>query len=255
MGSERRKIALSIGNNNYIRSPLNNCVNDVIDVSAELKKVGFSVTTKTNLNHADMGKAINSFVDGIKPDDFVFFSFSGHGVQWNDQNYLMPCDDDRIEGPSHLEDRATNAQRALELMSAKSPFVILYILDCCRTYWLPKLARNRAIDDSSKGMAPMSPIAGSLIAFACAPGTTASDTAPNGRNGLFTYHLLRHVTKPGENIVMLLIDVAQAVMHETEGRQRPYTISGLCRRDVYLVPPETGELLFVTNSSLNFHNM
>ncbi|CAF4031033.1 unnamed protein product, partial [Adineta steineri] len=239
MSSEPRKVALLVGNNNYNKYPLANCVNDATDLSIELKKVGFSVTTQTNVNYEDMDRGIENFADDIRPGDFVLFFFAGHGVQWEEQNYLVPCDDDRIRNSTDLRYRAVNAQRALQLMFDKDPFVIVYLLDCCRTYWLPSLARSRAMEISSRGMAPMSATGGSLIAFACAPGTTAVDVSSNGRNGLFTYHLLQHITKPGENITMLMIDVTQAVATETNSKQIPYTTSSLRRRDVYLVAPTT----------------
>ncbi|CAF0970806.1 unnamed protein product [Adineta steineri] len=239
MSSEPRKVALLVGNNNYNKSPLTNCVNDATDLSIELKKVGFSLTTQTNVNYEDMDRGIENFTDDIRPGDFVLFFFAGHGVQWEEQNYLVPCDDDRIRNSTDLRYRAVNAQRALQLMFDKDPFVIVYLLDCCRTYWLPSLTRSRAMEISSRGMAPMSATGGSLIAFACAPGTTAVDVSSNGRNGLFTYHLLQHITKPGENITMLMIDVTQAVATETNSKQIPYTTSSLRRRDVYLVAPTT----------------
>ncbi|CAF4071233.1 unnamed protein product [Adineta steineri] len=95
------------------------------------------------------------------------------------------------------------------------------------------------METSSRGMAPMSATGGSLIAFACAPGKTAADAASNGRNGLFTYHLLQHIMKPGENITMLMIDVTNAVAIETHDKQILYTTSSLRSRNIYLVAPTT----------------
>ncbi|CAF1014119.1 unnamed protein product [Adineta steineri] len=186
-----------------------------------------------------MDRAIETFVDDIRSGDFVLFFFAGHSVQSEDQNYLLPCDDDRIRNLPDLKYRAVNAQRALELMSAKAPFVIVYLLDCCRTYLLPSLAKSRATEISSRGMAPMIARGGSLVASACAPGETAADATSNGRNGLFTYHLLQQMTKPGENITMLMLDLTQAVATETNQKQIPYYTSSLQTRDVYLVPPTT----------------
>jgi len=98
------------------------------------------------------------------------------------------------------------------------------------------MARNRDIN-SSRGMAPMSAVAGSLVAFACAPGKTAKDEALNGRNGVFTYHLLQHISKPGEDILNLMRDVTDGVANETNETQLPYMTSALRKRDIYLVPP------------------
>jgi uncharacterized caspase-like protein len=233
---ERRKIALLIGNNQYKRSPLSNCVNDATDLSNELKRIGFYVTKSTDLIHEEMEKRIRQFANSIMSGDIVLFFYAGHGVQWEDQNYLIPCDNDRIENPIDYRYRATNAQHILESMADKKPFVIIYLLDCCREYCLPSMARNRGIN-LSRGMAPMSAVAGSLVAFACAPGKIAGDKALNGRNGVFTYHLLQHITKPGEEILNLMRDVTDGVANETNETQLPYLTSALRKRDIYLVPP------------------
>lgn len=238
---ERRKLALIIGNNEYQKCQLLNCVNDAIDLSNELKRIGFIVITKTNLNYVDMERAMKDFVASIRSDDLVLFFFAGHGVQWEDQNFLIPCDEDQIEEEFDLKYRATNAQQVLERMSARKPFVIVYLLDCCRQYWLPNQTRSRSLTNLSRGMAPMKILAGSLIAFACAPGAVAKDRAMNGRNGIFTYHLLQHITKPGENILLIMVDVTNAVANETNETQIPYVTSVLRRRDVYLVPPKSPE--------------
>ncbi|CAF1141594.1 unnamed protein product [Rotaria sp. Silwood1] len=88
----------------------------------------------------------------------------------------------------------------------------------------------------STGMATMSAKAGMLITFACLPGTTAADNGPNGRNGMFTYHLLQHITRPGEDITMLLRDVTNGVVNDTRGKQMPYVTSALLQQHIYLVP-------------------
>jgi uncharacterized caspase-like protein len=231
---ERRRIALVIGNNRYKQSPLDNCVNDANDLSEALKSIGFLVTSKTDLNCEAMDEEIENFVESIVAGDLVLFFFSGHGVQRDDQNYLIPCDNDRIRGPSDFRHRAINAQRFLDLMSDKDPFVIVYLLDCCRTDELPKMTKSKSLHSPSTGLAAMSAKAGTLIAFACAPGTVAADRAKNGRNGMFTYHLLQNITRPGEEILMLLTDVADGVVNDTNGRQMPYTTSALRQRGIHL---------------------
>jgi hypothetical protein len=87
------------------------------------------------------------------------------------------------------------------------------------------------------GLAQMSAPAGSVIGFACAPGKTAGDASSNGRNGIFTKHILEHITKPGEEILMILVDIANGVATETNGVQEPYLTSSLRQRNIYFVPP------------------
>ncbi|CAF3033305.1 unnamed protein product [Rotaria sp. Silwood2] len=183
-----------------------------------------------------MEKGIDDFSRSIRAGDLVLFFFSGHGVQREEQNYLIPCDDNRIQAFSDLKYRAINAQRTLELMIDNDPFLIVYLLDCCRTYCLPNVPKSKSLSSSSTGMAAMPAKAGMLIAFACAPGTIAADTAPNGRNGMFTYHLLRNITRPGEDITLMLIDVTEGVVNDSKGKQIPYTTSALTKRGICLAP-------------------
>ena len=75
--------------------------------------------------------------------------------------------------------------------------------------------------------------AGSLIAFACAPGTVAID-GKGQRNGLFTKHLLKYITIPNEDIRMILSDVTKGVTQESESKQIPFQSVSLEERNIYL---------------------
>ena len=187
------------------------------------------VTTKINLNYEAMEKEMRTFAASIKSDDLVLFFFAGHGVQWEEQNFLIPCDDDRIEEGLDLKYRATYAQQFLERLSVKKPFVIVYLLDCCREYGLPT---------ETRGMAHMKTLPDSVIFFASTPGTVAKDRLMNGLKSVFTRHLLQHIAKPGENILLMMTDVTNGVANETKGNQMPFFSSALRTKEVYLVPPE-----------------
>ncbi len=99
----------------------------------------------------------------------------------------------KISG-SELKNHGINAQDVLTNINKKKPFVTIFFLDCCRTYHL----RNDELttrSDSGEGIHPqgfrtMSVGFGSLIVYACAPGTVASDGKKGEKNGLFTKHLL-----------------------------------------------------------------
>lgn len=63
--------------------------------------------------------------------------------------------------------------------------------------------------------------AGSLIAYACSPGTTASEPL-GGRNGLFTRYLLEEIVKPNIDIFTLMTTVTKLVKHDPSSNQIPY---------------------------------
>ena len=74
---------------------------------------------------------------------------------------------------------------------------------------------------------------GSLIAYATSPGDVAADG--DGRNGVFTKHLLEQMQKPGVQVEQVFKQVTQAVHAETRQRQTPFMTSSLLG-DFYFKP-------------------
>jgi uncharacterized caspase-like protein len=224
-----RQIALFIGNNEYQKAALSCCVNDAHDLSNKFCSMGFTVTVNTDCNYRRMRETIDDFTDQISPDDLVVFFFAGHGLQWNDQNYLMPIDANEITVKEDLKERAINAQSTLESMSKKKPYAVVFLFDCCREYCTENEAlltsRTRGGAPPRSGLGTMKASAGSLVAFPCAPGCTTEDVSQNHRNGLFTFHLLQHIAQPNTSIENILCHVFDGVEKETKGAQTPYRVS------------------------------
>ena len=77
--------------------------------------------------------------------------------------------------------------------------------------------------------------AGAYIVFACGSNQTASDGEITDRNGLFTKHLLKHITKPNKDITQLFRVVTNGVCIESKQKQKPVRIDGLIQSEqVYL---------------------
>ncbi|CAF3158382.1 unnamed protein product [Rotaria sp. Silwood2] len=232
----RRKLALVIGIGKYEHcEELENTENDANDMSSALQSIGFIVTKKLDLKRAEMKHVVIDFEESIEPDDMILFYFAGHGVQWEDQNYLIPKDTPTLNG-ADLNKSAINAQDILNTLSDRKPYVTIFLLDCCRKYHL----RNPEVDArdpdasgaKSVGLKAMYK-AGSLIAFACAPGTIAIE-GKGQRNGLFTKHLLKHIKTENEDIQMILRDVTDGVIEESKSKQIPFLSVSLSKKNIYL---------------------
>ena len=82
----RRKIALVIGNTNYIiENELPNAIHDAKAMANLLKQIGFQIydnEPKLDLNFHQMNQILSDFVREIKRSDTVLFYFAGHGIQW-----------------------------------------------------------------------------------------------------------------------------------------------------------------------------
>ncbi|CAF4007292.1 unnamed protein product [Adineta steineri] len=221
------KRALLIGNNKYKKnSQLQYCINDAEDLANKLYKIDFEITIGTNLTYEQMNRIIETFNDKINPGDLVLFFFAGHGCQWSHLNFLMPIDDDRIKTNTDLEYRAINAQVTLEKIMDYRPSAAIFLLDCYR---------NSFVCESSNfnGLSSMRPIGHSFIGFAMTANKVALDKSKNGRNSLFTSHLLQHIDQPNFTIGEIMYGVCNGMMNETNNDQCPFRVSSL-RRKVYL---------------------
>lgn len=194
-----RRVALVIGNNTYQNLPtLDKAVNDANAVASELKKVGFEVAAYTNVGQKRMNQAINEFVQRVSGGGVGVFFFAGHGVQIDNQNYLIPVDMDPPKDPVDVADQAVSVPRLQDkLTDAKAKYTLL-VLDACRNNPLPKKA-GRSIG-STRGLAMANSPSGQTVLFSAGANQEALDALDNkdrNPNGLFTREFLPMISKPG----------------------------------------------------------
>ena len=89
-----KRIALVIGNGNYIGSTLANPENDARAMDEVLKGLGFTVIKYENQTQNQMKGAIDEFGTKLKEYDIGLFYYAGHGIQAKGYNYLIPVDAD-----------------------------------------------------------------------------------------------------------------------------------------------------------------
>ena len=212
------KHALIIGNSDYKEAPLRNPVNDANDMTSILQRLGFSVITKTNIRYQEMENAIWQFGQQLKADDIALFYFSGHGVQVNGNNYLLPIGI-KIKSARDIKYKAVNASMILDTLEDAGSRLNLIILDACRNN---PFKRVRSLQN---GLAMMSAPTGTLIAYATAPGSVAYDG--EGRNSPYTQYLLETMKIPGLKIEEVFKKVRVSVTEKTNNEQVPWEASSL----------------------------
>jgi formylglycine-generating enzyme required for sulfatase activity len=228
------RLALVIGNSHYKTAPLKNPVNDAADMAATLKKYGFSVIVLLDASRKKMKKAVRAFGKDLRKNSGVgLFYYAGHGMQIKGNNYLIPTGV-TIESEADVEDEAVSARLILGKMEDAGNDLNIVILDACRNN-----PYSRNFRTSTPGLARMDAPKGTLISYATGPGSVAADG--DGRNGLYTQHLLKNMGKPGLKIEDVLKNVRIAVVSETTGKQIPWEASSLMG-DFYFIaggtPPE-----------------
>jgi hypothetical protein len=224
-----KRLALVIGNGNYIGSTLSNPENDARAMGDALRKLGFTVNEYVNLNQAQIKKVIDDFGLKLKGNDVGLFYYAGHGIQAKGYNYLIPVDA-QLKTEEQVEYDCVRADRVLSLMETSGTKVNIIILDACRNNPFERSWTRAA---TGKGLAFMSAPRGTLIAYATAPGSTAFDGA--GRNGLYTSALLESLEIPDITIIQMFQNVRNIVVGKSQEQQTPWESTSLTA-DFYFNP-------------------
>ena len=220
------RLALVIGNSSYQASPLKNPLNDATDVANFLRSAGFEVIEQHDADLGSFRSLTDKFVEQVQRYDVALFFYSGHGIEINGQNYLVPVDAD-IKKEEEIPRQAINATDLLKKIEMKRKGINIFIVDACRN--TPIFSSYRS---PSRGLGRMDAGSGSLIAFSTAPGQVASDG--NGRNSPYTSMFLEEVRKPGKTIEEILKSTSRLVSQRSSGRQIPWYNSSLTE-DFYFI--------------------
>ena len=236
-----RRVALVIGNSAYARvRPLPNPTNDARAMAKSLREIGFVVTEGTDLDRAAMQATIRDFLRDAAQSQVAVVYYAGHGVQVDGRNYLVPVDI-QLQGSGGLTDTMMDLDTIMAGLDDQVRTNIL-ILDACRNNPMaPRVASTgptRDIEAGSSGLAAPTTLgngatfgAGTLIAFATAPGQVALDG--EGTNSPFSAALTRHIGTPGLEVQQMLTRVRAEVVAATKGKQVPWSNSSLLG-EVYL---------------------
>ena len=211
--------ALVVGNAGYASAPLLNSVNDATAVAKVLEKAGFTVDLKINATQKQLQDAVSVFGDRLKAGGAGLFYFAGHGVQIKGRNFLMPVGSD-IKREDEVPYKAVDVQQVLDKMETAKNRINVVILDACRDNPFARSSRS-----GSGGLSQVDAPIGSLVAFATAPGSVASDGS--GANGLYTQHLLANIERPGLSIEEIFKRVRLGVRLDSNGGQVPWESTSL----------------------------
>ena len=169
----QKRVALVIGNSNYTQmQALANPSNDSKLMAQTLSKLGFEVISASDVDFRGMRRAVKKFGRRLRAsgkDAVGLFYYAGHGVQARGENYLIPLNAE-VEDEADLNVETLRASDVLSQMETSGNKLNLVILDACRNN--PFKGKLRSV---SRGLAKLKAASGSLVAFAAAPGQTASD--------------------------------------------------------------------------------
>jgi len=224
---DEKRYALVIGNSAYPKEigMLKNPANDATDIAQELRGSNFEVQLLINATYVQIREAVRKFheklTNGPQDQTVGLFYYAGHGVQFQDENYLVPVDAN-VQFEDDIVRMCFPVQKmVLANMERSNSRMNIVILDACRNNPFPAATRSAG----SGGLSEMKRARGSFIAYATAPGSVAADGS--GRNGLYTQELLKAMRKPGLTIEQVFKDVRQNVLRLSGDNQNTWDSSNI----------------------------
>jgi uncharacterized caspase-like protein len=219
LAATAHRLALVIGNNAYSDGVLKNPINDARAMSATLRELGFEVRVLENADRMAMQRAVVDFGRKLNENTVGLFYFAGHGMQVRGANYLIPVKAE-ITSEEEVEVEGLDVAYVMARMAtARNQFNIV-ILDACRNNPF-----QRSFRSASNGLAAISAPTGTLIAYATAPGSVASDG--DSANGIYTSELVKAIRQPGVSMEEAFKQARSGVIQRTQGRQTPWESSSV----------------------------
>lgn len=208
-----KRIALVIGNSNYDNlSSLNNPVNDCEDISEKLLELGFDVYTAFDLTYSNFDAALKRFSHQARNYDVALVYYSGHGIEYDSHNYLIP-----IDGAIETPDDRFNYIELDDIYSQLN-----------RTNCKTKLVFYDACSNTPdwRGSSPSESGQRAEIYTIYSSTSNAFSFDGDNRNSPFTAAFLSNVDRPHKAVSSLVDDITRDVENATSNTQH-VTVIGL----------------------------
>lgn len=218
--NRKPRLAIIVGNSEYPDAPLNNAINDAVDMAAKLEKLGFDVIRVFNKKQSELDASIMNFGYKAKYYECVLMYYSGHGIQCDNNNYIIPIDV-RVDSKGKISSSCPDMKNILQMMSnAQCPQKII-IWDACRN--------NNLNIPVSDGLCKIVAPRGTFMAFSTTPGEIAPDGLQTDRNSPYTRALLQALDIPNLSINDVFSEVASNLGNKNNG-QIPWVYSSFATR-------------------------
>ena len=217
------KYALVIGNSKYEHfSELPNSIEETEELCDTLNSIGFNIFYLKNGSKEETLDALYDFEENVKGKNaLAYFHYSGHGVQVDGKNYLIPVDAN-IENERRVRTRAIDLDDVIITLENASPYASVIVLDACRNNPLPGVFR-----DAKKGLSIIErQPKNSIIIYSAEAGMVA-------RDGIFTPIFIKYLRIPNIELTDILRNVRREVREKTNGMQRPGEYNQL-ESEIYL---------------------
>lgn len=218
-------IALVVSSSNYNDENIEDlpcCNKDGNDIAKSLRLLGFDVLTVFDETRDDLLHKIIEFSEVLSLYQTCLFYYSGHGLQIDGINYIVPRDTKLVANKEILiRTGLIDIDLIISGFQVNTDKTNLVILDACRNN--PFISKGF----TSSGLAEMRAGVGTLISYATSPNSTSVGYKSPKVNSLFTKYLLEHINTPNLKIEDMFKLIRIDVENDTEGNQIPWENTSL----------------------------
>jgi tetratricopeptide (TPR) repeat protein len=229
---QEHRVALVMGNSDYQNvQRLPNPAKDAQAVAETLRGAGFeSVALVLNSTREKMLDELRLFVARADKADWGVVYYTGHGIEQQGANYLIPVDA-RLASDRDIQFESIALEQVLAAVEGARK-LRLVILDACRDN--PFLSRMRltvATRQIARGLSRVEPEGGTLVVYAAKHGQIALDGGHE--HSPFTTAFLKWALTPGVEVNKLFRLIRDDVLEATSGVQEPFAYGSLSGYEDY----------------------
>jgi hypothetical protein len=225
-----KRHAFVVGINVYDKLPahhqLKKAVGDARAMGEALTSLGFAVTPLYDVKRGELVERWSQFLEQVRPGDTVAVVFSGHGIELEGANYLLPRDVPRVRTgrESQLRNESLSFGQMMTDLRERRPRFAFVVLDACRDN--PFEEGGKTVG-GKRGLVQVEPLEGTFVMFSAGAGQTALDRLSEtdaAATSVFTRTLVPLMRQPGLSLLDMADSVGEQVraLASTIGhRQRP----------------------------------
>jgi len=222
---KKADVAFIIGNGSYHPQIgwLENPSNDAAAFAAIALRLGFHVYAITEGTSNQINECLDQLHAKHTTIGKSIFYYSGHGLQQNNKNYILPID---LTSEIEIKDNAIAVDQIISGLREKSELSLVFF-DACRSNpvngesGLALTENVVGLNGSENGI----PSAQFIYMFATQPGNIAEEGS--GKFSPFTEGLIQHFGTEGKSLSENLVAVTSYVGAKTKWKQIPFVRSSL----------------------------
>jgi formylglycine-generating enzyme required for sulfatase activity len=212
-----KRHAFVVGINTYDKLPahyqLNKAVGDARAMGDALTSLGFAVTPLYDVKRGELVERWSQFLEQVGPGDSVAVVFSGHGIELEGANYLLPRDVPRVRTgrESQLRNESLSFGQMMTDLRERRPAFAFVVLDACRDN--PFEEGGKTVG-GKRGLGQVEPLEGTFVMFSAGAGQTALDRlgdSDTAATSVFTRTLVPLMRKPGLSLLEMADSVGEQV--------------------------------------------